>query len=162
MSIQPIQSSFFTMHERKIQVLGEMCYSEERNRLIYMYLKKIRHDRFSSETRTAAENVLCSNQGRGKIQTMYIRDLEGKATFLGGGQQWGFQSYFLTDLLICLWHVALRSNLRSHNLFPLSKTVLFRESRCFLNETVCWSGRIETSASDAVGFSSGCSWAVFL
>lgn len=98
--------------------------------------EKIRSDKFSSEMRTAVENVLCSNQGQdgaGKT-TVHQGSGGGGNTSLGCRRQWGFQSYFLADLLICLWHVPLRS----HN---------FQSS---------------SSALDALGFLLGCSWTAFL
>jgi len=139
-----IQSSFFTIHERKIQILREMSYFKGRNRLIYTCLKKswvINSLQKWGQQLTKSFVQTKSRTGK-KPQTVYTRDLKWKGMFLSCRQQWGFQSYFLTDLLTCLWHVALRSNLRSHNLFPISKMALFRDSRCFLNEIMCQSGKV--------------------
>lgn len=109
----------------------------QREEEVNLYMSsKIRSDKFSSEMRTAAEMSFVqtkSRMGWGGNKVQQGSGGEGN-TSLGCRQQWGFQSYFLPDLPICLWHVPLRSrNFQSGS-----------------------------SALDALGFSLGCSWAGFL
>lgn len=74
--------SFFTVHAREIQVLREMSYSRERNKLIYTCLKKsgvissvqkwgqqLRMSFVQTKSRTGEKNP-----------TIYIRHLEGKGS----------------------------------------------------------------------------------